>query len=79
LLLYLDLAGIRVSTGSACSSGSLDPSHVLLATGLEAEQAHGSIRFSLGRETTEEDIDYTIEQLVQVVGKVRAMSTAYDG
>lgn len=79
LLLYLDMEGIAVSTGSACSSGSLDPSHVLLATGLEAEEAHGSIRFSLGRENTEEEIDYVIERLTHVVGKVRNMSTVYGG
>jgi cysteine desulfurase len=77
LLLYLDLAGVMVSTGSACSSGSLDPSHVLLATGLEAEEAHGSLRFSLGRQTTEEEIDRTLDALEEVVGKVRSMSTAY--
>jgi cysteine desulfurase len=77
ILLYLDLEGIGVSTGSACSSGSLDPSHVLLATGLEAEQAHGSIRFSLGRENTEEDVEYVLEKLPQVIDKVRSMSTAY--
>jgi cysteine desulfurase len=79
ILLYLDLEGIGVSTGSACSSGSLDPSHVLLATGLEAEQAHGSIRFSLGRENTQEDVDYVLEKLPQVIQKIRGMSTAYKG
>lgn len=77
ILLYLDLAGIAVSTGSACASGSLDPSHVLLATGLEAEQAHGSIRMSLGRDTTEKDVDYTIKTLTEVINKVRKMSSAY--
>lgn len=77
LLLYLDLEGIAVSTGSACASGSLDPSHVLLATGVEAERAHGSIRISLGRETTEEDIVYVLDRLPTVVKKVRGMSTAY--
>ncbi len=77
LLLYLDLEGIAVSTGSACSSGSLDPSHVLLATGLPAEQAHGSLRLSLGRDNTDEDVDYVIEKLAAVVKKVRAMSTVY--
>ena len=75
----LDLDGIAVSTGSACSSGSLDPSHVLLATGVEAEQAHGSIRFSLGRENTEKDIDYVLEKLPAVIAKIRNMSTAYGG
>ena len=77
LLLYLDLDGIAVSTGSACSSGSLDPSHVLLACGLEPEQAHGSLRISMGRDTTREDIDYLIERLVVIVDKVRSMSTIY--
>ena len=77
LLLYLDLEGIAVSTGSACSSGSLDPSHVLLATGLPSEDAHGSIRFSAGRTTSEEDIDYVLDKLASVVKKVREMSTTY--
>lgn len=77
ILLYLDLEGIAVSTGSACSSGSLDPSHVLLAAGLEPEQAHGSIRFSLGRENTEEDIEYVLEKLPPVIEKIRGMSAAY--
>jgi cysteine desulfurase len=77
VLLYLDIEGIAVSTGSACASGSLDPSHVLLATGLGPEDAHGAIRFSLGRDTTEEDIDYVIERLPLVVSKVRNISSAY--
>jgi len=77
ILLYLDMEGISVSTGSACSSGSLDPSHVLLATGAGAEQAHGSIRVSLGRETTEEDIKYLIDVFPKVIDKIRQMSTAY--
>lgn len=78
LLLYLDLEGIAVSTGSACSSGSLDPSHVLLATGTSAERAHGSIRFSLGRENTEDEVEYVVEKLKGIVEKLRAMSTAYN-
>ncbi|HEO71722.1 MAG TPA: aminotransferase class V-fold PLP-dependent enzyme [Candidatus Hydrogenedentes bacterium] len=77
LLLYLDMEGIAVSTGSACASGSLDPSHVLLATGVDAEQAHGSIRMSMGRGTQAEDIEYVLEVLPRVVGRVRSMSTAY--
>jgi len=77
ILLYLDLEGVAVSTGSACASGSLDPSHVLLATGLPAEKAHGSIRMSLGRDTTEEDIDYVLKVLSGVIDKVRMMSTDY--
>jgi cysteine desulfurase len=77
ILLYLDLEGIAVSTGSACASGSLDPSHVLLATGASAEYAHGSIRISLGRETDEKDISYTLEVLPKVIKKVRRFSTVY--
>jgi cysteine desulfurase len=76
-LLYLDIEGIAVSTGSACASDSLSPSHVLLATGIGAEAAHGAIRFSLGRETTDRDIDYVIEKLPQVISKVRGISSAY--
>lgn len=79
ILLYLDLEGIAVSTGSACASGSLDPSHVLLAMGMEAESAHGSVRFSLGRDTTREDIEYVVEKLETVIGKIRDMSTVYHG
>ncbi len=77
ILLYLDLAGIAVSTGSACASGSLDPSHVLLATGSSAERAHGSIRISMGRETTMEEIDYVLDVLPGVIARIRSMSTAY--
>jgi len=78
ILLYLDLQGIAVSTGSACASGSLDPSHVLLATGLSAERAHGSIRISTGRATTKEEIEYLVEILPGVIKKIRDMSTAYE-
>jgi len=74
LMLYLDAQGIYVSTGSACTSASLDPSHVLVATGKPFEQAHGSIRFSLGRATTEEDIDYVLEKLPPLVEKLREIS-----
>jgi len=77
ILLYLDLAGIAVSTGSACASGSLDPSHVILATGLPAECAHGSIRISLGRENTVEDVEYMLSVLPGVIGRIRDMSSAY--
>ena len=77
ILLYMDLEGIAVSTGSACSTGSLEPSHVLMATGVDAELAHGSIRFSLGRENTEEDIDYVLEKLPPIIERIRKMSTVY--
>ena len=70
----LDLAGIAASSGSACTSGSLDPSHVLLAIGLPHEIAHGSLRLSLGNETTEEDVDYVIETLPNIVNTLRSMS-----
>ena len=76
-LLYMDLEGIGVSTGSACASGSLDPSHVLLATGLDSELAHGSIRFSLGNFTNIEEVDYVIEKLPPIIGRIRSMSTVY--
>ena len=74
LLMRLDLAGIAASSGSACTSGSLDPSHVLLAIGLPHEIAHGSLRLSLGSDTTEEDVDYVIETLPNIVNTLRAMS-----
>ncbi|ABL66351.1 cysteine desulfurase family protein [Chlorobium phaeobacteroides] len=77
ILLYLDLEGIAVSTGSACASGSLDPSHVLLATGVDAERAHGSIRLSLGRESTMEEVDYVLDVLPRTIERIRNMSTAY--
>lgn len=79
ILLYLDMEGIAVSTGSACATGSLEPSYVLMATGLGAELAHGSIRFSLGRETTEADIDHTVAVLTGTIEKIRSMSTVYQG
>ncbi len=74
LLLELDYYGIAASTGSACSSSSLEPSHVLLAIGLRPEQAHGSLRFSLGRFTTKSDIDYLLKVLPQVINKFRQLS-----
>lgn len=78
LLLSLDMMGIAASSGSACTSGSLDPSHVLLAMGLKHEIAHGSLRFSLGKQNTEEDIDYVLEQLPKIVERLRMMSPLYD-
>ena len=74
LLLSLDMEGIFASTGSACSSGSLDPSHVLLALGLKHEQAHGSLRLTLGRNTTKEEIDFTVEKIKEIVERLRKIS-----
>ena len=74
MLLNLSLKGIAVSSGSACSSDSLQPSHVLLAMGIPAEYAHGTLRFSLSKYTTKEEIDYTIESLVEIIGKLRDLS-----
>ena len=74
LLMHLDMKGISVSTGSACSSRSLEPSHVLLALGLKHEDAHGSIRFTLSKYTTEEEIIYTIKQVKSIVKKLREIS-----
>ncbi len=78
LLIMLDMKGICASSGSACTSGSLDPSHVLLAIGLPHEVAHGSLRLTLSDETTKEDIDYTIEQIKEIVAKLRSMSPLYE-
>ncbi len=78
ILFLLDSAGIAVSSGSACSSGSLDPSHVILALGVSIEQAHSSIRFSLGRETTKEEIDYTVDTLKDIIHKLRALSPLWN-
>ena len=75
ILLYLDMEGIEVSTGSACASGSLEPSYVLLASGLPVELAHGSIRFSFGRYNTREDVAYVLEHLPPIIKKIRDMST----
>ncbi len=78
LLIMLDMAGICGSSGSACTSGSLDPSHVLLAIGLPHEIAHGSLRLTLSDETTKEEIDYTIENLKGIVERLRSMSPLYE-
>lgn len=77
ILINLDLGGVAVSSGSACSSGSLEPSYVILATGAEAGEAHSSIRFSFGRETTKEEVDYTIETLKKTVAKLRSWSPLF--
>jgi len=77
MILNLDLEGICASTGSACSSASLEPSHVLLALGLSPEQAHGSLRFTLGRENSEEDVERVLDVLPGIVAKLRAMSPLF--
>jgi cysteine desulfurase len=74
ILLGLDLKGVCASSGSACTSGSLEPSHVLLAMGIPPEDAHGSVRLTLGRDNTEEDVDYVLEVLPPIVQRLRAMS-----
>jgi cysteine desulfurase len=78
LLLSLDMVGIAGSSGSACTSGSLDPSHVLLAIGLPHEIAHGSLRLSLGTGNTEEEVDFAVEKLVGIVDRLRMMSPLYE-
>ena len=78
LLIMLDMDGICGSSGSACTSGSLDPSHVLLAIGLPHEIAHGSLRLTLSEETTKEDIDYTVESVKRIVERLRSMSPLYE-
>ena len=78
LLLWLDMKGICASSGSACTSGSLDPSHVLLAIGLPHEIAHGSLRVTFGDFNTEEEVDFIVESLKEIVAKLRAMSPLYE-
>ncbi len=78
LLIMLDMVNICASSGSACTSGSLDPSHVLLAIGLPHEIAHGSLRLTLGYENTKEEIDFVVDNLKQIVDKLRAMSPLYE-
>ena len=79
ILLGLDMEGIGASTGSACSSKSLEPSHVLLAIGLKPEETHGSLRISLGKFTTEEEVDYFLEKLPPIVERLRMMSPLKKG
>ena len=78
MLIRLDMAGVCASSGSACTSGSLDPSHVLLAIGLPHEKAHGSLRLTLGEETTKEELDYVVDQLKVIVKELRDMSPLYE-
>ena len=78
LLILLDQKGICGSSGSACTSGSLDPSHVLLAIGLPHEIAHGSLRLTLSEKTTKEDIDYTVDELKKIIERLRSMSPLYE-
>lgn len=78
LLIMLDMEGIAASSGSACTSGSLDPSHVLLAIGLPHEKAHGSLRMTLGADTSKEDIDFVVDKIAAIVGRLRSMSPLYE-
>lgn len=78
MLILLDQLGICASSGSACTSGSLDPSHVLLAIGLPHEIAHGSLRLTLSEETTQEDIDFVVEELKKIIARLRSMSPLYE-
>ena len=77
LLFSLDMYGIAISSGSACSSGSLEPSHVLLATGLPEGTAHGSLRFSFGKHNTMEEVDYTVDKLKEIVVRLRNLSPIF--
>ena len=77
ILLHLDLLGICASSGSACTSGSEEPSHVILAIGIPRQDAHGSLRLTLGNENTEEDVDYVLQVLPGIVEKLRMMSPLY--
>ena len=78
MLIMLDMKGICASSGSACTSGSLDPSHVLLAIGLPHEIAHGSLRMTLGADTTKGDVDYVVDCLKEIVAQLRSMSPLYE-
>ena len=74
ILLNLDLEGIAASSGSACTSGALEPSHVLLAMGLPHETAHGSVRFTIGKDNTKEQLDYVLGVLEETIARLRAIS-----
>ena len=77
-MIMLDMEGICASSGSACTSGSLDPSHVLLAIGLPHEIAHGSLRLTISEETTKEDVDFVVEKIKEIVARLRSMSPLYE-
>jgi len=79
LVIALDLKGLAVSTGAACSSGAIEPSHVLTAMGMSAERARGSIRFSLGKQNTADDVDFALNSLQDTVGRLRELSPVYKG
>jgi len=79
MLLSLDIIGIAASSGSACTSGSLDPSHVLMAIGLSHEYTNGSLRLTIGDMTTEEDVDYVLEKIPAIIDRLRQMSPLYEG
>lgn len=78
MLVLLDTRGICASAGSACSTGSPEPSHVLTAIGLPKELAHASVRLTIGEENTKEEIDYTIQQIMELVSRLREVSDEYD-
>ncbi|HMH05671.1 MAG TPA: aminotransferase class V-fold PLP-dependent enzyme, partial [Terriglobales bacterium] len=78
LVIALDLKGLAVSTGAACSSGAIEPSHVLTAMGLRPEQARGSLRFSLGKQNTPEDIKFALDLVPQTVARLRGLSPVYN-
>ena len=78
MLIMLDMKGICCSSGSACTSGSLDPSHVLLAVGMKHEEAHGSLRMTLSEENTQEELDVVVESIKQSVTRLREMSPLYE-
>ncbi len=77
MVIALDLKGLSVSTGAACSSGAIEPSHVLTAMGLSADRARASIRFSLGKQNTAEDMDFALDLVPEVVGRLREISPVY--
>jgi cysteine desulfurase len=77
LVIALDLKGLAVSSGAACSSGAIEPSHVLLAMGLPHQRARASIRVSLGKQTTQDDIDFAVKVIPETVGRLREISPAY--